>query len=88
MGEPAFREHASGLMVPTELSRERQVWTKSESALIDRATKLLGSRGLLMFLGCQEERCKKAGPITRRRGAGGEMILQCEHMDRIFTRAF
>lgn len=88
MSEPAFREHASGLIVPEELSRERQVWTKQEAALLDRTVKLLGSRGLLVMFRCTHERCKQAGPITRTRGNGGEMILQCAHCDRVFTRAF
>lgn len=88
MPETAFREHASGLVVPEELSRERQLWTKSEAALLDRTVKLLGSRGLLIMFRCTHERCKTAGPITRQRGTGGEMILQCAHMDRIFQRQF
>lgn len=87
MAEPAFREHASGLVVPTELSRERQVWTKSEAALLNRVTKLIGERGMIMMFRCTHERCQQTA-ITRQRGNGGEMILQCEHLDRIFTRAF
>lgn len=87
MAEAAFREHASGLVVPADLSRDRQVWTKAEATLLDRTVKLLGSRGLIIMFRCTHERCQKA-PIERQRGAGGEMILRCEHMDRVFTRAF
>lgn len=87
MPEPAFREHESGLMVPTELSRERQVWTTQEAALLNRVTKLIGSRGMIMMFRCTHERCQKA-PIERQRAPGGDMILRCEHMDRVFTRAF
>lgn len=89
LGTPVgFREADSGLVVPEELSRGREVWTKAEAKLLDRTVKLLGSRGLQMMFRCTHARCKSAGPITRLRGKGGEMILRCEHLDREFTRAF
>ncbi len=67
--EGAFREHASGLIVPTELSREREVWTHDEWRTLERATKLLQARGLELFIGCTDERCKKE-PVKRIRQHG------------------
>ena len=48
----AFREHASGLLVPEEVSRERQVWTKDEWKAINRVTTLLESRGMRLQFTC------------------------------------
>lgn len=79
--DPAFREHASGLIVPAELSREREVWTREEWRAIDKATKFLESKGVTVFLGCSDERCRKA-PIERIRRLDGGLTLRCSHRDR------
>lgn len=83
----AFAEHASGLLVPDEISREREVWTKDEARLIERATKLLESRDIQVFFGCPHPRCQDA-PIRRYLKTDGAMSLRCGHKDRLFTRAF
>lgn len=81
----AFARHASGLMVPAEYSREREVWTKDELKVIDRAAKLLASRKVVMLLGCDHPDCRKT-PIERIRRIDGGITLRCNHRDREFTR--
>ena len=78
-----MRAHASGLIVPEAQSRAREVWTKDEGRLLERATKLLDAKGIKLFLGCTEPRCKVA-PITRKRLANGDFVLECEHKTRVF----
>ncbi len=81
------RSTSSGLIVPEELSRAREVWTRDEWKLFERFTKLAESRGLRLFLGCREESCRKA-PIERIRQKDGSILLRCEHKDRVLTKAF
>lgn len=85
MAETAFREHASGLIVPAELSREREVWTWAEWMTLEKAAKLLTSRGIRMFLGCRDPRCQKT-PMTRLRRPDGGITMQCEHKDRMIFK--
>lgn len=80
-----FRAHASGLMVPDELSREREVWSKDEWNVLERATKLLASRGMTVFFGCSDPRCRQA-PIERLRRTDGGITLRCAHKDREFRK--
>lgn len=85
-----FREHASGLIVPDEVSRAREVWTFEEWRVIERATKLLESRGMEFFLRCgrcsaRAARLGQANPrlerVTRRDGG---QTLRCDCTDREF----
>lgn len=83
-----FRETASGLLVPEAESRVRQVFTADETRLIARVTNLLDGRGVDVFFACRlDPRCagKHLDRITL---ADGSFSLQCEHMDRVFARAF
>jgi hypothetical protein len=82
-----FREHASGLIVPAEHSREREVWTREEWRLIDRATKFLEGKGLKVYLRCEHSPACKKEPMDRIRQADGGVSLQCSHKDRIVLRA-
>lgn len=83
-----FRRHeGSGLLVPEEVSREREVWTRDDLRLIDRATKLLTSRGIQVMFACTDKRCADV-KITRVHGLAGDYILRCNHKDRVFQRAF
>jgi hypothetical protein len=84
---PAFREHASGLIVPEAISRVRDVFTDSESRTINRAVTLLNQHGIEVYFGCPLESCKKR-PMEPRRLANGDFVLECEHAAHIFTRAF
>lgn len=83
--KPGYRQHASGLLVPNELSRKREVWTRDEWKVLERATKLLGSRGVDMFLRCENDACK-AAPMERIRRNDGGITLRCACTDREMTR--
>lgn len=85
--EPAFREHASGLLVPADVSRKREVWTSDEWRLLNRLTRLMESRGMQLLMRCTHPDCKKA-PIESIRQADGSNVLRCEHADRVFQKAF
>lgn len=78
---PAFSRHASGLLVPDAVARERQVWTTQERKLIDRVAKLLQARGVAMQMGCRQ--CHQ--PLEHVRTAAG-FVMRCPHMDRVFTK--
>lgn len=81
------RSLQSGLLVPEEISRERQVWTADEGRLLDRAAKLLHRKGINLKMECQREGCQVA-PLSKHQTPGGGFILRCEHADRVFTKAF
>ena len=80
-----FRPAASGLLVPEALSRARQVWTRDESRLIDRATALLQSRGLQLQIRCAKPSCPSA-KLERLQRPGGEYALECGCTTRVFQR--
>lgn len=82
-----FREHASGLIVPAELSRERQIWTREEWKLLNRVTKMLDGHGVSILLKCDQPACK-AAPIQALRLPSGDFRLRCAHADRVMTKAF
>lgn len=83
--EPAFREHASGLLVPAEQSRQREVWSYKEWQAIERATKFLESHGIQIYLRCNEPACQKT-PMKRLRRRDGGITLRCAHKDREVTK--
>lgn len=81
-----FAPHAaSGLLVPGELQREREVWTREDWTILERATKLLSSRGLELYLGCPQDTCREK-PLERMRNLDGGITLRCEHKDRVVVR--
>ena len=82
--DPAFREHASGLLVPAELSRARTVRTHDEARLLARTVKLLASMGIEVFYGCQHADCRKAGPMQLVWRNDGGLTLRCAHRDLEF----
>jgi len=79
-----FRALSSGLLVPAaaDARRERQVWTRDEWRLLDRATKLANSRGLSLLLECRTAGCG-GELLTRGVAADGTPILRCPHADRV-----
>lgn len=79
--EGNLRRHASGLYVPEEMAREREVWTREDWRVLEKATALLQARGLELFLGCTDHRCK-AQPVARIRRNDGGITLQCAHKAR------
>lgn len=80
-----FARHASGLLVPDEHRREREVWLRSDWRTVDRATKFLESRGLQLYFGCPEPGCQGA-PIERMRNLDGGITLRCNHRDRVIPK--
>jgi hypothetical protein len=81
--QTGYRQHASGLLVPPDISREREVWTRDEWKVLERAAQLLKAKGVDLFLGCPEPDCKGA-PMTRVRRNDGAITLRCAHKDREF----
>lgn len=80
-----FRVNAGGLYVPAEQSRERTVYTNDEWRVLERATKLLSSMGIQLFLRCNEPKCQK-DKIERIRNLDGGITFRCNHRDRVFPR--
>lgn len=84
----AFRRSVdSGLLLPPELSRKRQVWTKDEWRLLERCTKLLKARGIQILLKCEHPTCQDL-PIAGSRLPDGSFQLRCEHADRVMVKHF
>lgn len=82
-----FRETPGGLLVPQDVPRAEQIWTKDEWRLLDRTTRLLNSRGVSLLMACQAPDCKGV-KLARLRHADGTITLRCPHVDRVFRRAF
>lgn len=76
----------SGLLLPEPLSRDRQVWTRDEWKLLNRAQQLIARKGMRLILKCETPACADA-PITKVREGDG-FLLRCAHADRVFTKAF
>lgn len=79
------RATGSGLIVPEEHSRVREVLTWQEWRTIEKATAILSAHGVKMFLGCEKAECKSE-PMTRFRRPDGGITLRCAHADREFHR--
>lgn len=81
-----FRQSTeSGLILPEEISRERQVYSKADWMTLDRATKLLRQMGITLFLKCDTPACASA-PIERLRRLDGGITFRCAHADREFRK--
>lgn len=80
-----YAPHASGLLVPTEISRQREVWTQGDSKAVTRALKLLQDREIAVFLACPYQECRDK-PLERVRNADGTLTLRCAHKDRHMTK--
>ena len=77
----AFRPHASGLIVPAEMSREREVWSRKELKALDQVTAFLEARGVALYLGCTE--CTGEDKrLERIRRPDGGLTFRCGHKDR------
>lgn len=82
----AFRQSAtSPIYVPEPLSRVREVWTDAEYRLMQRMTALLNARGVAVFFGCTDARCRHE-PVQRLVNADGGITLRCAHKDRVFVK--
>lgn len=85
--DPGFRQGPSGLLVPESLERERQLWTRDEWRLLERATKMLKSHGLTLQLQCDRPSCH-VRPIEGSRLPDGGFRLRCDHADRVMQKHF
>ena len=77
---------ASGLLVPEDTPREREVWTKDEWKTLNRAIKLLALRGIRFQFACEDERCRRE-KLELLSQPDGSFLLRCAHKDRILSRA-
>ena len=81
-----FALHGSGLFVPEELKRQREVWSLQEFKALDKVTQWLEARGVRVFLGCADPDCNKAGPMDRIRSLDGGITYRCPHKDRVVMK--
>lgn len=85
-----FRQSSSatGLLIPEDTPRAREVWTKDEVRLHDRFMALLADprRQLKLMLQCGNPEC--ASPQLERIKVPGGYLLRCGCKDRHFQRAF
>jgi hypothetical protein len=77
----------TGLLLPVELSRVREVWTRDERRLLERAVAMLTRKGMRQYLKCDHAACA-AAPIERVPAADGGFVLRCAHADRVFTQGY
>lgn len=80
-----YARHASGLIVPEELKRERTVRTREEFRIIDKATALLQSLGIETFFRCAQPECQNT-PMERIRSLDGGITYRCNHRDLVFVK--
>lgn len=78
---------ATGLLIPEQTPRQREVWTRDESRLQDRAIALWQSRSIKQLIQCANPECPSP-TIERIKGTGQEYILRCGCKDRVHVRAF
>lgn len=82
---PAFRQHDSGLYVPEAISRRRQVLTRDEWKLYERAIRLYERHTIAVKMHCAARGCDDPAIVIV---PGTDPILRCGCTDRVFTRAF
>jgi hypothetical protein len=75
---------ATGLLVPEDTPRAREVFTKDEARLLERAMKLIKARGLVLQMRCSDERCQDT-KIERIVDEAGDVRLRCAHRDLVFS---
>ena len=80
-----FAPNASGLLVPQEHVRARESWPYEDWRALEKASKLLKSRNVAMFLQCPDETCVDT-PLERVRSQDGGITLRCNHLDRVVVR--
>ena len=84
--EPAlpdgFRQTNSGLIVPEDVSREREVWTDQERMIFQKAVDLATRKGLLMVFTCPHARCAQHAQVRLLATPGGQELV-CEHKRRL-----
>lgn len=76
---------ASGLIVPEDTPREREVWTKDEQKMVDRALRFLASKRIKFQMACMDPKCK-GHKLEDVLSPDGGSVLRCQHKDRILQR--
>ena len=72
-----YARRPSGLIVPTDVARTREVWVHSETKLLRRLSKLLASHGVTAVLCCDEPACRDHPAIKSELDAWGREVLVC-----------
>jgi hypothetical protein len=73
-----FREGNSGLIVPADLSRDRETWTDEDAKILVKATAIVNASGWYLTFTCPHERCRSQ-PIVVNKPVPGGMELECQH---------
>lgn len=79
-----FTPHASGLVVPADVARIREVWTNDERKQLARALGLCDQRQVLVGLKCGRPGCPD--PMLRRVETPEGFSLRCGCVDRVIRR--
>lgn len=82
-----YLERSSGLLVPVDAGRTREVWTKADWKLLNKAGAFLASRGMAFHLVCLSSECKGVN-LEQARDTAGRTSLRCKCKDRVFEKAF
>lgn len=83
-----FRESpSSGLLLPVEHSRDREVWTYDDWKRVDRAVAFLKSKGVQIYLRCEHTAACKKEPMDLQRQRDGGITLRCAHKDRVVSKS-
>lgn len=81
------RSVETGLILPEPVSRQRQVWTRDEWRLLERATKMLKRQSIKVMLECEHDTCKGVKMEGARR-RDGSFVLTCAHAERVLQKEF
>lgn len=82
-----FRPAASGsgLLVPEELSRERETWTNDDWKRVKRGLAFLAEHGLAVVMRCTQPGCRQV-PLETLTQPDGTTVIRCEHKDRVIRK--
>lgn len=81
-----YAEHKSGLLVPSELARETETWTRDEVRQLDRFVRAMDKKKLRVILVCQGKECREnPAKMELDRHLRGP-VLRCNHKDRILDK--
>lgn len=75
----------AGLLVPSRLARDRDVWPWDEKRVLDRAAALCKAHGVAMILRCGRPECSEPDLAGEAR-PGGSFALTCGCTERVFER--
>jgi hypothetical protein len=85
--DAGWRVRASGLLVPDDVSRAREVWAWADVRNLNRVIALLKDRRITMLLRCEAPDCEARKLEQLAHATDGGFLLRCGHADRVFTKA-